>query len=351
KSKLEGYSNQAIAEKLNELGYLSPMAYKRANGINYKTGFSTGMDAKWTANSIGRILKNKVYIGVLEQGKRVKINYKIDKRIETSPKDWIVVENAHEPIISKEMFHRVQDMSKRDFYLTDKSPKLFSGMLYCMDCGSSLLRRVNKYKGKETVFYICSEYNRNKNCTRHSIRQDHLEDIVVDAINLHYSYLTDLYQRIVDCDTKEITDEDLTHYDQKLVVLQSDIKKYRILKSSLYEDLQEGIIDEEEFSRFRSIYTLKIKSAEEAMKKQESLLTKAIKQIRKSNQKLEELKSFQRITKLTRKVLVTAIDKIYIGEEKEINIIFHGSEVTNYLNDYIMFLNSDINAKEIKEAV
>ncbi|MGO3751662.1 MAG: recombinase family protein [Peptoniphilaceae bacterium] len=346
-SKLEGYSNQAIANRLNQLGFLSPMAYKKENGSNYKTGFSNYMDGKWSAKAIGRILKNRIYIGVLEQGKRVKINYKIDKSIEVSQNDWIIVKDAHEPIISKELFNRVQKMSKRDLYLSEegKNPKIFSGMLYCMDCGSSLLRRINRYKGKETIFYICSEYNKTKNCTRHSVKEEELKKVLTDILNHYYSNLTNLYSEIHNYPLMDIKDMNLAKYDDKLLNLEKEAKKYRMLKASLYDDLQDGVIDEQEFARFRSTYTIKLKNTEKAIKEQEELLARVILEIKESNEKLSNLKAFKEIKELTRKILVTAIDKIYVGEDKQLEIVFHGEDVFKYLENYVASLDK-VDTKE-----
>ena len=61
-------------------------------------------NAKWDAKMINRIISNKVYIGVLEQGKTTKLNYKSKKEIDVSKEDWIVIQNAHEPIISKSIY-------------------------------------------------------------------------------------------------------------------------------------------------------------------------------------------------------------------------------------------------------
>ena len=64
--KLEGASQQRIADRLNGRGELSPMEYKRFCGLQYKSGFHVKPKAKWTAVAIGRILRNEFYVGTLE---------------------------------------------------------------------------------------------------------------------------------------------------------------------------------------------------------------------------------------------------------------------------------------------
>ena len=97
--RLQGMSNSRIADKLNEMGVLSPMEYKRSNGMRYESGFRTNERALWNAVSVLRILTNELYIGTLTQHKRGTPNYKVKKEIRYEQEDWIVIQNNHEPIV------------------------------------------------------------------------------------------------------------------------------------------------------------------------------------------------------------------------------------------------------------
>ncbi|MCD8335879.1 MAG: recombinase family protein, partial [Lachnospiraceae bacterium] len=92
--KLDGMSSRAIADKLNEAHVLSPMEYKRSIGINYETSFKAGKQAMWSPNAVARILTNRVYTGVLEQGKRTRPNYKIKNTEKVDANEWIRVEHT-----------------------------------------------------------------------------------------------------------------------------------------------------------------------------------------------------------------------------------------------------------------
>lgn len=74
--KIEGFSQEKIADKLNRQGELPPMEYKRSIGINYKISFRKNHKSGWTAVAAGRILHNSIYLGVLEQGKTTTPNHK-----------------------------------------------------------------------------------------------------------------------------------------------------------------------------------------------------------------------------------------------------------------------------------
>ena len=141
--KLEGYSSYSIAKHLNDNGIPSPMEHKKAKGIRYKTGFSTKAVPKWDTPAVNRILTNEVYIGTLQQGKREKLNYKLDKVVFKDKSDWIEIEDNHEAIIDTYDFEIVQKLLKCDIKANKAGEKadLFSGLLFCKDCNSQMTKR------------------------------------------------------------------------------------------------------------------------------------------------------------------------------------------------------------------
>lgn len=92
--KYAGFSNQRIADQLNATGVLSPAEYKRTLGCNYKSGFQTKNKAKWTSVAVKRVLSNPMNKGIMIQGKRKRINYKVRKVIEKPQEQWNIKHNA-----------------------------------------------------------------------------------------------------------------------------------------------------------------------------------------------------------------------------------------------------------------
>lgn len=129
---------------------------------------------------INVILKNRVYTGDLIQGKKKVENYRFHKLINVNREEWIITENHHEPIISKEKFDEVQKiLNKNKSARNNKEKDLFYSLLKCADCGSSfILRKVKNYE-----YYHCTSYVRNGACTSHSIRKDKLVEIVLEELN------------------------------------------------------------------------------------------------------------------------------------------------------------------------
>ena len=108
KMKLQGMSQDAIANRLNELGILSPFEYKISSGSHYETGFRQKEQALWSSVTVRRILENEVYIGNLVQGKRTTPNHKVKQTYVKPEDDWIRIEKNHEPLVSDRDFEIVQ---------------------------------------------------------------------------------------------------------------------------------------------------------------------------------------------------------------------------------------------------
>ena len=244
--KLEGYSSYSIAKHLNDNGILSPMEHKRAMGIRYKTGFSTKAVAKWDTPAVNRILTNEIYIGTLQQGKREKINYKLDKVVSKDRSDWIEIEDNHEAIIDIHDFEIVQKLLKCDIKAKNVGEKadLFAGLLFCKDCNSQMTKKVDKRGKIPMVYYICSSYNKGHNCSRHCIKQEDLKITILEMLR-HHIHSLGKYEVILEkLREMEVSYELFKETDKRQEYTKKSKAKFELLKSALYQDLKEGIISE-----------------------------------------------------------------------------------------------------------
>lgn len=129
---LEGFSFYQIALKLTKEKVKTPAQYycfewKSHYRFNY---------GKWNSKTIRDILVNQMYIGNMVQNKRSKVNYKVKKVLPNAPKDYIIVEHTHEPIIEKKVFDEVQKRLPKNVGRIEKKEKhLLDGLLYCKECG------------------------------------------------------------------------------------------------------------------------------------------------------------------------------------------------------------------------
>ena len=332
--KLEGYSSYSIAKHLNDNGIPSPMEHKKAKGIRYKTGFCTKAVAKWDTPSVNRILINEIYIGTLQQGKREKINYKLDKVVSKNKSDWIEIEDNHEAIINPHDFEIVQKLLKCDIKAKTVGEKadLFSGLLFCKDCNAQMTKKVDKRGKTPTVYYICSSYNKGHNCSRHSIKQEELQRTVLEMIRHYIQYLGEYESVSEKIKEMEVSYELFQKIDKRQEYTKKNKAKFELLKSSLYQDLKEGIIAEEEFYDMREFYTNRIVESELILEKQSKEIARLYKKSLGNQNFLADIKKYQNIGTLERGLLVRLVDKIYVLEDKKIEIQFNYDETIEILD-------------------
>lgn len=170
---LLGKSRKEIAEHLNNKNVLTPSLYKLSN--DNKNNEDLIRSKKWNAEIVNRILRNETYTGTLIQNIKTKPNYRTNKLIDVNKDKWIITENHHEPIISKDKFDEVQQILNRKTKVNKNDDiDLFSGYLKCSHCGSNLIIK----KSKNQVYYYCSSYIKEKSCLKYSINKKKLEQMV-----------------------------------------------------------------------------------------------------------------------------------------------------------------------------
>ena len=323
KWKLEGISPQDIADALNKLGILSPMEYKRSLGMKYTTSFKTSAKAAWSAGTVIRILKNPIYTGVLIQGKETTPSYKVHKRIAKDKSEWTVIENSHEAIISGIDFDSVQKVLKCDTRRSpdDKAVGLFSGMLFCGDCGASMVRKTVPAGEKKYVYYVCSAHKQDKSCSPHRMRDTALEEIVLDSLRQHIREVVNMSELLNITDTAPLRTAQAQKIQRQLDKKREEYEKLQKLLMSLYENLTDGVIDREEYARLKASFTARADEAERQM----DALRESLNDIQShgtENVWMNEFIKRQELASLDRAVVVALIDKILIHSNDMVEIIY-----------------------------
>ena len=203
----DGVTLREIAKALQEYRLALPGDYLKTGNLYVEEG----AEAKaWYPGTISNILKNQAYIGNMVQGKQERISYKVKQRLDKPESEWVKVENTHPAIIRQNDFDVVQKLLQYDGRAskTSDSANFFSGFVFCGDCHTPMIRRVNQYKGKKKAFYICQTKNKGGDCTRHSIPEEVLKRIVLKEIQAYTALFVD-YQMIMEelCEMKVSYDQ------------------------------------------------------------------------------------------------------------------------------------------------
>lgn len=324
KWKLEGLSQQRIAERLGEKGVLSPMEYKRYCGMKYKSGFQINPKAQWTAVAVGRILKNEFYVGTLVQGKRSTPNHKIKKLIEKPKNEWIRIEHNHEPIIESEIFDTVNRLLVKDTRIAPqkKTVYLFSGLLFCGDCKRSMVRNNNNRRGKTYTYYMCGNNRSYKTCTSHRIKDTVLEKAVFSCVRNQIDVVLNVEAMLKRIDhmpyKKSMADRAKVQIEHK----QKEIDRYKRLKKTLFESEAERLLSEEEYREMKSQYDQQQKAAEQDLRRLQKEAKDSVSNLMQSCDWIDTFRQFQNITVLSRPVAATLIDHINVCEGNRIEVVF-----------------------------
>ena len=324
KWKLEGMSQGRIADKLNMQGVLCPMEYKISLGMKVQTNFRVHKKAMWSPVSVTRILTNEIYTGVLVQGKSGTPNYKVKKVMPKDEEEWIRVEDSHPAIVTKRNFDTVQRIMQRDIRIAPAEETVypFSGYLKCADCGQNMVRKHYTAGDKEYTYFICSTRKTKKGCSTHSIDEETLMASVLNAVKSHIDMVLEAEQLLEMVESLPENQQNVFNYDAQIVKLKEEIERNKNFKLKLYENLQEGMIGQDEYFLFKKSYAMKIQEAEQAIAAIEAEREQMVNNNREQLSWTEVFKQYQNITEVTRNVVVDLIDHIEILEGKGIHVVF-----------------------------
>ena len=322
--KISGYSASAIAEELNELGVMCPSEYKKAQGEKFSVHFGNKGKYKWSAQTVIRILKNEVYIGNLVQGKTKRVSYKVRKELVVPEDQWVRSEGAHEAIVSRTVFFTVQDLMNRDTIRKskDRASYIHAGILFCGDCGSSMVRRAASGKSRKGVSYMCTSYNEHRGCSRHFILEDALSESVERCLREHLERLCSVNELRKSLKNVEVSFGDVKLHDDEVARLKEQLIRFKCKKDYLQKDLRDGVISERQYESYHEQYVEGEKQIEQAITEQEKIIHAIYERGIVSDLKLSALKERLSVNGLDRFLLVTFINRILVYEDGRIEILF-----------------------------
>lgn len=315
---MDGYGCSAIATALWQDKVLTPSAYKVSKGIGVAR--QSEDPYCWESSAVGAILDNPVYIGVNEGLKSTRLSFKSKKRVPSSKERRAYIENAHEPIVEETVWEKVQLLRQNKRRPTKTgATSIFSGLLYCADCGSKLSLNVSgDYK-----YFRCSGYKRNsrqKECTIHYIRESVLEQLVLKQLQHFLSYLQQFERVFVKQQIdSSIADKEYELYQKqkRLEYLEKRSREIDRMFRKIYEDNVCGRITDSQFSRLSEGYDAELAEVKDEIK----ILTEEVEQADTTVGNVEKLiaitKRYTRIEELTPEILNAFVDKIVIHEAEK----------------------------------
>lgn len=318
---LDGMSKNAIVHNLNDRGILCPSEYKKSKGLNYQNP-SGSERPLWSAKTVSDILKNRLYVGDMVQGRQRVKSYKIHTQEQVPENEWYIVQNTHEPVIDRPVFEKVQELLKRDTRTAPQQKKLylFSGFLRCADCGKAMSR--SQVKG--IVYYFCRTYKDQSKtaCTKHSIKHNQLEAAILYAIQQQI-YLVVHYANILEyIRAAPLQKNQSMRIDALIEAKEKERSKIMRYKQSIYQDWKDGEITHSDYRHMSEDYERQMAEINAILNR----LTEERKKLQNNadpeDAYLTAYRKFKTINKLTREVLMELVDHIKVHENGNISVKF-----------------------------
>ena len=207
----------------------------------------------WSDQSIVGILERQEYTGCTCNFKTYSKSYKLKKRIPNAPEDMFIVPDTQEAIVSQAQWDRVQELRKNKRRPTKAERQgLFSGLLFCPDCGNKLhFATCKSFDGKQD-HYVCSSYKSGRGtCSAHYIREKVVEQIVLESmqrilLNVQV-FEKEFARKQMDCYTED-KKKQLAAKRRELSKTKKRIAEIDALIQKIYEDNASGKLSDERYA-------------------------------------------------------------------------------------------------------
>ncbi len=312
---MQGKGISAIADTLWGDKVLTPSAYKASKGL--AAPIVSENPYNWESTTVALILENVAYIGVTENFKSTRLGFKSKKRIPTAKEMRTYIENAHTPLIDRELWDKVQMIRANKRRPTKNgATSIFTGLLECADCGTKLSLR----SSKSYLYFRCSKYKGNSRsgvCTQHYVREDVLYQLVLKQLQHFLSYLQQ-FERVF---IRQQIDTTLAERRYELSAKQKQIEKDEKrmeeldrLFRKIYEDNVNGKLNDERFYKLSDGYEAEQEQLKQEIEALKAEVSEADTEATNVSKLIAVTKKYTRIDELTPEILNTFVDKIVVHE-------------------------------------
>ncbi len=357
---IQGHGTFEIARILTERNIMTPAEYFVSIGRTFPTRLQT-LKHQWNATTVASILDRQEYIGDTVNFKYTIRSYKDKTKVPIPKEDWQIFKNTHEPIIDEYTWNIAQDLRNNRKKPTRSGKKsIFSGLLFCNDCGKKMYFQspVTDLNAKD--HYRCSSYKKNISlCTSHWITDEVLQSLVLENIQKVVAYMKNFEDLFIKEQLAKSTQDEIKQISKNKKELEQ--AKKRIIEIDnlfmhIYEDNISGKLTDE---RFRNLSFNYDKEQQELKIKIEQL-SKEIDNTEKKTtdltQFISNVKKYTEITELTPEILNELIEKILIHQTEkvdgkkvqEIDIYYRGVGIISFpvsLEDMTMVIEKMLNER------
>lgn len=313
---LGGRGPSQIARQLEKENILIPSAYYESVGRKHSQKIPLNPCA-WDQKTIVHILQNRQYTGCAVNFKSTTVSYKVHKVIYNPIEEQQIIPNMQEPIIPEEDWLRVQELrkNKRRPAATGRQ-SLFSGLVFCPDCGAKLYFCSAKSLNTNQEFYCCSNYRSGRGtCKVHYIRNVVLEKIVMEAIRDLANFVRCFEPVFLYMLAKKNNAMRQKEYKRLQQAVESGTKRIaeidRLIEK-VFEQNASGVLSDERFAKMLQNYEKEQKALTQEVADNQQTLQNAEQQVVDLRLVLRTLREMTDIQELTPTLVNSLIERIEV---------------------------------------
>ena len=321
---IQGSTPSQIAKKFTEEGIMNPTEYHQSLGMKTQNPLSE-VKHYWYPITVTKILDRQEYIGDTINFRYTTRSFKDKTKIKLPKEQWKIFKNTHEAIIDEETWNTAQRLRENKQRPTRTGKiSIFSGHLFCRDCGAKLYYCTANNFTPDKDFYRCSNYKNNstKSCTSHNIKDIVLRELVLDNIKQVISYISsyeDLFiKEKLENSLEEQRKEDIAN-KKLLSQYEKRVKDIDNLIQHIYEDNISGKITDDRFATFSLNYEREQKDLKEKISHLANTIDKTKQEKINLTTFIDKVKKYTEIKELTPEIVNELIDKIYVYQQTKLN--------------------------------
>ncbi len=320
---VSGLGPTQIAKRLKADGVLTPSEYQRGNGVNCPTKLPE-YPHKWCSHTVAEILDRQEYVGDTVNFRTYRQSFKLKKQLDRPQEEWKVFPNTHPAIIDRETFALVQNLRQHRRRPTRTGAvSMFSGLLYCADCGSKLgYSATNNYK-REQAYFFCSGYRKNTDlCSAHYIREKVVAQLVLGGLQRLLWYVQVYEERFAQEQMERFglqEKKELTARGQELDRAKSRVVEIDQLIQKSYEDMTKGLLSEERFTTLTVSLETEQRQLKAAIPEMEASLDATTDKAADLQRFIERARQVTRLTELTPEIVHEFIEKIVVSKPNKVD--------------------------------
>lgn len=315
----EGVPKAHIANALNRENVPSPLALRRRRGEHFPCKTVNG-NSVWRAAAIFSILKDQRYVGDIVYGKVKPTAVGSGKDRAVPKEEWIIVSDVHEPIVSRSMFEKVnQMMQKRPFYDRDGTAPL-AGKVRCAGCNHMISRvKRSRRKGGEGATYRCGMQNmtREFGCCPLTVEESCIEGVLLTMLRKAVELIAD--PEMIE-KAENLPAQRAEESERLIAVCTSEINRLTRERMEKYEAYKDGLLTREEFTKEKTLLDGQMNELTDSMEKARRVLTEVSCDDTGEPNVFSLLEHFAPFETLTREMVDTFVRQVFICQDGSLRI-------------------------------